>query len=102
MTLRNVAQAPKEIDGWTVELGPSFVEMRHTSGRYLKVEGESWLAADTLVHRGLQIAAANDVDLAKSAADKEIATEVLDQRRAMAEALVMRDRAETAKRRREG
>ena len=98
MTLKNVALAPKEIDGWEVTVNSDNVEMRK-DGRYLKVGGEAWLSADTLVHRGLELAAANDEDLATKAEDREIHHARRGEYRAMAEALVMRDRAAVVLRR---
>ena len=98
MTLKNVALAPKEIEGWQVTVNSDNVEMRKGS-RYLKVGGEDFMSADTLVYRGLEIAASNDEDLAKTDAEREAAHEVRRAHRSMAEALVARDRADTLRRR---
>lgn len=96
MTLRGLASLPNKIDGWTVQATGNSLEMRK-GDRYLKTEGEPWMAADTLMYRALEAASASDIDLAANQTAASAAREQWQQHRQMAEALVTRDRINAAK-----
>lgn len=91
MTLRGLAELPKTIEGWKVEVeGDSVILTK--GNRYVKSgPGEPWMSALALMHRGLEAASSTDVDLADPK-DKELARENWRQTRDMAEAIVSRDR----------